>query len=90
MTHQEKIDSIMDWFDFDKVALAMQALNWEWADAVECVPSEGEIREHGRRLLREAIEKGMAATGGFRAVYKDGILRLEFILTDWEVSDERL
>jgi len=88
MTHQEKIDSIMDWFDFDKVALAMQALNWEWADAVECVPSEGEIREHGRQRLKEAIERGMSSTGGFKAIYKDGVLSLEFILADGETGDE--
>ena len=89
-TTQEKIDCIMDWFNFAKVEKAMTALNWTWTDGV---PNEPELRQLARRLLKDISAKNVTqsefrryiATGGFRATkYYDGELELEFILSGWE------
>ena len=79
----------MDWFDFDKVHRAMKALRWEWADAEEKIPCQGEIREKARGLLVDAIEDGVCvSSGGFKATYipVEGFLKLEFIVSEWDVS----
>jgi hypothetical protein len=84
---QELIDEIMDHFNFDKVAKVMTFLEWKWISAEDGIPSVGEIRQSARRLLKDAIKnKTTIGTGGFRAIYDDGYLHLEFILTEFDSS----
>lgn len=54
MNKQEKIDEIMDSFDFEKVHKAMVALDWEWGD--EGVPSTYSIKQEARRFLKFILE----------------------------------
>jgi hypothetical protein len=90
-TTQEKIDHIMDHFNFNKVEETMKALNWKWALA-NGVPQQYELRTEARRLLKDAASKNVSesdlryyvSTGGFKATkYFDGELELEFIVTSW-------
>jgi hypothetical protein len=83
---QKALDQIMDWFDFEKVAKTMEALNWKWFGAEEGVPTISEIKTQARRLLTQAIkERVTIGTGGFKASYnhKYKHLTLEFIVSEW-------
>jgi hypothetical protein len=81
MTEQEKIDDIMDNFNFSRVKMIMQTLDWKWATEKEmAVPSEPLLRSKARSLLKlvlseiKSIEKKehVIATGGFEAwAFKD-------------------
>lgn len=97
-TTQDKIDNIMDNFNFNRVEKAMRATKWTWASASEedSIPTETELREQARRLLKEASTKTVTksdfrwyiSTGGFRATkYFDGELELEFILSSWDTGE---
>ena len=89
----DKIDHIMDTFDFKELEEKMTALQWRWYSD-ECtkleVPSERQLRQAARRLLKEAANQykvGWAiATGGFKATHRvdeEGrYLTLEFILME--------
>ena len=91
---QDKIDNIMDNFNFSKVETAMKATNWAWASA-DGVPTEYELRKQARALLKQVSKKYLSkvsfrcfiSTGGFKATkYFDGELELEFIMASWETD----
>lgn len=67
---QDDIDEILDFFDFERVYLAMKALDWKWP-AIGRVPLVGHLRAKARELLnRVAYEYGdscSVGTGGFIA-----------------------
>ena len=86
-TNEEAIEDLLDKFDFNKVQIAMTALNWKWAIAEDGIPTIYELRKTARKLLKDAFESGVTevSTGGFTAKY-DGKdtekwLNLEFNLT---------
>lgn len=92
--YDEQIDEIMCWFDFDKVAKAMDALDWKWASADLGVPQLGEIREQALELLikvtRDTRRGGQGhrgsysrGTGGFIVSLQDETLSLRFELEEW-------
>lgn len=93
---RNKIDNIMDNFNFQMVADAMKYFQWSWAGTKNGVPNIGEIEETAKRLLVDAAyEKTQIATGGLRVVYEkdeenpdDPFIQLEFILTDCEGFNE--
>jgi len=87
MTHQEKIDEVMDWFDFRKVAKAMAAVEWWWWNAANGVPTEAELRQSARHKLQLAIECGYCGSGGFEAKYEEGVLTLDFVLATHTSGD---
>jgi hypothetical protein len=73
---QEKIDEIMDYFDFGRVHKVMKMLNWSWHD--EGVPEKQELKACARKLLKDLAEKPIpkehknnwnleASLGGFTA-----------------------
>ena len=93
--HQDKIDDIMDNFDFSKVETVMNATNWAWA-STHGVPVEHEIRKQARELLKSVSQHYVSElgfryaiyTGGFKATkYYNGELELEFIVTKWDTGD---
>jgi len=76
------IDDIMENFDFNRVQLVMDYLNWKWLgdDGLECVPVEM-LKKEAERLLRGAAEARLGqfrnehweqgiihGTGGFQAM----------------------
>lgn len=71
--HQDKIDDIMDNFDFNKVETVMKATNWTWA-STHGVPVKHELRKQARELLKSVSK------------YYDGELELEFIMSKWDTG----
>ena len=66
---QDKIDSVLDAFDFAALSKAMTTLRWKWS-SLDRVPDEVELRQAARTLLREVIAMppySFTATGGFVA-----------------------
>lgn len=94
---RNKIDSIMENFDFERVHKVMDMLEWRWVSAKNGVPSVEELKKEAKRLLVSSCsEKTQISTGGFKAIYeessrwddddddKDPYVGLEFILEEWE------
>jgi len=89
---REKVESIMDQFDFEKVQSVMEDLDWKWAGTKFGVPTVEEMKREAERLLIDAVqEETTCSTGGFRAVYEsegaadpDPYIGLEFILEERE------
>ena len=91
---QDKIDDIMDNFDFNKVETVMKATNWTWV-STHGVPVEHELRKQARELLKSVSQHYVSelgfryaiSTGGFKATkYYDGELELEFIVAKWDTG----
>jgi len=87
---QNKINIIMDNFDFERVERTMKFLNWRvMLDRGFTVPENNELRTRAREILNEVVLKDLKyiSTSGFKAEKsedKDGIcLSLEFVLSDW-------
>lgn len=89
MTNQQKIDEILDNFDFEHVHRAMLALNWTWYSTI-AVPSIADLRKKARELLKQLIAKDLSeiGTGGLRAEKRGDFLRLSFVVADWNVESE--
>jgi len=87
---EDQINEIMDWFNFNKVAKAMKALDWTWASTGLEPPHEGQIREMARNLLIRACDDWHCATGGFvaRCDEETGDLTLEFHVSSWTAERE--
>ena len=93
---RNKIDDIMENFDFERVHKVMDMLEWRWGSAKNGVPSVEELKKEAKRLLVSAcVEKNHISTGGFKAVFEkstgwgldnddDPYVGLEFILEEWE------
>jgi hypothetical protein len=87
---QSKIDYIIDNFNFAKVALVMQAIDWGWASQSGkpglSVPSVSRLKATARGLLSGSINGKVTGTGGLQAAYhiEDGeeIFSLSFILEE--------
>lgn len=89
-TGQEDINYILDNFDFEKVKIIMECLEWYWVSC-DTIPSIGEMRKCARGLLKEALLKGVEnkkdmeiSIGGFKALYlRNGdFLELSFIVEE--------
>ena len=89
----EAIEDILDEFDFHRVQKVMDFLDWQWATAVDGVPSVGEMRRQARKLLEFAHAHSdkpsySVATGGFEAacIMEEGdktkYLSLKFVIEE--------
>ena len=92
------IEDLLDEFDFERVRQVMESVNWQWATAVDGVPSLGELRKQARSLLEEVYNKNpspffMVGTGGFEATRTMEIgdlnkyLSLKFVVSEWNNYD---
>jgi hypothetical protein len=91
------IDEIIDKFNFERVHIAMTALDWQWAttDGIgRSVPTLPRLKAKARVLLRECIDDTQVSSGGFIATYhpKDEItseyLDLKFVLDHADSYDD--
>ena len=86
---QDQLDEIMDHFDFGIVHKAMTANNWKWVldDGIHYeVPDESRLRQVARRLITHAIKDNIStSTGGFCVTIDTDCIKLEFILSEYEV-----
>jgi hypothetical protein len=88
----DEIDYIIDKFNFERVHVAMTAVDWKWAKqnlVPTEVPSIARLKETAYRILKIAFkEKTTVTTGGLQAVYHppeetlDVILSLSFVLDE--------
>ena len=93
---RNKIDNIMENFDFDKVQSVMDYLDWKWVGTKNGIPTIDEIRDEAKRMLIDAaFEETPISCGGLKVTYEnddenpdDPFIQLEFILTDCEGFDE--
>ena len=90
---KDQIDYIMDKFNFERVHVAMTAVDWKWVDYSDMsklsVPSIARLREAARRLLNSAADGQITtASGGFQAKYwppegeDEAMLVLSFVLDE--------
>jgi len=66
------IDKIIDKFNFERVHIAMTALDWQWSTTEGngyAVPTLPRLKAMARTLLRESIDKTEVSSGGFVATY---------------------
>jgi len=88
------INEILEEFDFERVSIVMEALDWRWS--TDGIPSISLMKDHARRLIRSAAQdmaanseqKWTVGSGGFEATvtnYPDeGIAAtLRFVVTEW-------
>ena len=88
---EEKINEIMENFDFENVHKVMVALEWEWSFSRggSGIPSVKSLKERAGELLSDVedlICEGdtiTSSSGGFEAKYHDGCLSLSFIVEEW-------
>ena len=93
MTDDEKINEVLEEFDFDEVHKVMVFLNWRWVndDETFTIPSYYRMMEDAKKLLYDCKNSDedyyTASTGGFMA-YKgkndDGnnFYSLKFVLCE--------
>jgi hypothetical protein len=84
MTDAEKIDLVLDYFDFKKVRRVMKALDWVWV-GINRVPETKQIRSKAEYLLNELNIKNYKAlgTGGLVAEKtEEGDYILRFVLEE--------
>jgi len=82
----KQIESLLDTFDFCKVHKAMAAVNWEW-DSCGLVPTEEEIRQQARRLLKNISPPiTSSSTGGLQAYTEESdsgkVVGIRFVMCD--------
>ena len=74
MTNTHKlIDEVIDDFNFEKVLIAMHALDWKWRDPNSgqmSIPDIKRMKAMARNLLFSAIEDKVVCSGGFQARYE--------------------
>ena len=72
--HQsELIEDLLERFNFEKVQIAMTALDWKWVNVMEngslTVPTIERMKRSCRNLLYRSIKDKSVGTGGFEACY---------------------
>jgi hypothetical protein len=95
--HESMIDEIIDKFNFERVYIAMSALDWQWATTAGNgyeIPTLPRLKAMARVLLRECITEKQVGSGGFVATYhpKDRdtseYLDLKFVLHHADSYDD--
>ena len=95
----DEIDYILDTFNFDRVHVAMLALDWKWRDPL-AVPTIARLKQCAKHLLDTAYKEQITiCTGGLQAKYhppiknsdllidSGPILSLSFVLTETNSED---
>ena len=90
ITKEQQIEAILDYFDFERVKRAMEALDWTWA-FTDGIPEIGDLRSQGRNLLKRIKDKPgeSISTGGLKASCSiEHILELEFVVSSFSGYDK--
>jgi hypothetical protein len=96
MSKDEKIEEILNNFDFDRVFKTMTFLDWTWL--YKGVPSIYQLVVSSKKKLEDSYDYSLEHkedwgihSGGLkvRSYYENGKvdLSLEFVLTDWDTLD---
>jgi hypothetical protein len=71
-TQASLIDEIIDDFNFEKVLVAMTALDWHWQTTEGngmAIPNIAKLKATARYLLTNSIKQNCTGSGGFEARY---------------------
>lgn len=96
------IQDVLDGFNFERVHIAMTALDWQWVErdgpvlstARQSVPSILRLKAMALHLLREAINHKTTGSGGFEAKYYPKVadepeyFSLKFVLCSYDTYDD--
>ena len=70
------INDVIEEFEFEKVYIAMTALDWKWiapngaiTNQSMAVPTIARLKQTATQVLTSSIESGFAGSGGFVARY---------------------
>ena len=70
------INDVIEEFKFEKVHIAMTALDWKWiapvgtiTDKSLAIPTIARLKQSAAQILISSIKSGCAASGGFIAKY---------------------
>ena len=80
---RDKIDDVMDNFNFERIHKLMVALDWCWSH-VGGVPELPDIKKWARQCLKDSIKTGTCNTGGFEASYLECHFDLKFVVGSWD------
>lgn len=82
--NKNKVNNIMENFNFENVHKIMTILNWKWSmgNGEERVPSLHEIKKEAKRMLEDAVQGNCYSTGGFETS-NEYLLTLKFCLEEW-------
>ena len=72
--HESMIDKVIDDFKFERVFIAMTALDWQWPTTEgngQAVPTLTKIKAMAREMLKDSIEHKDMYFGGFKAIYRN-------------------
>ena len=67
------IDNVIDTFDFQRVYIAMTAVDWQWQTTEgngHAVPSIARLKAMAREMLKDSIEHKDVYFGGFKTTYR--------------------
>jgi hypothetical protein len=90
-----KIDDIMNHFDFTRVHKTMEVLDWGWCS--DAPPDVDEMRDTSKRLLCDSVKDALKdgkyhfqGTGGFDVeIYPErGVLKLRFVVEECHAEEE--
>ena len=85
---ENRIQEVLDNFNFHKVKKVMDLLNWEWyhpETGSNYIPSIADLYNTAKNYLTRVVKtKGMIESGGFRAEYFDDYLILSFVVEQWD------
>ena len=91
------IQEVLDNFNFERVHVAMTALDWQWvttADDGLAVPSIPRLKAMARHLLLKAINLKTTGSGGLEAKYYPKVddepeyFSLKFVLCSYDTYDD--
>lgn len=93
MTNEERVEKILEYFDFDKVKRVMDILDWEWDMSYDpaAIPSYNHLRRTAKTLLSDVLDgnESVASFGGLVATKTDGKLSLSFVVTRSGIEGEK-
>jgi hypothetical protein len=93
---QSQIDTTIEKFNFHKVLVAMQALDWKWVNSHDkkgistskSVPTIVRLKSVAEKLLSESINSKIVCSGGLEARYYPSVdgdpewFELRFVLEE--------
>ena len=92
------INDVIEEFKFEKVHIAMTALDWKWiapnggiTDKSLAIPTIARIKQSATQILISSIKNGCTATGGFIARYSSASeepenFALSFVLEEYDTE----
>ena len=93
------INDVIEEFEFEKVHIAMTALDWKWiapnsaiTNQSMAVPTIARLKQSATQVLISSIESGFAGSGGFVARYSNSeepeSFTLSFVVAEYDTWND--